>query len=355
MIIDKIRIFSYSLPFLTPLKIKDRTFNFREGYLIRISNKNDNIGWGEISPLYGFSIETLESVLSDIINLKQKLENFQVPQEILKILFPYSPSVRFGFESALLNLMASEKKLTLAGFLNPTANLKIKINALLDGNYDDIIKKTDYLYGQGYETFKLKIGKNNLNDELKLIENLIEIIKPDGKLRLDANRMLSEGISDNFFDKLSSLPIDYLEEPFPSKNKTIELLNSYHKIPIAFDESLLEMQPADLKDYSSLKAVVLKPTMLGYTNSMAFATSAISLGITPVISSSFESPLGIYILASMSAIIDNQVHAGLETINRFDNKLFPYLDISNGTLDLNNYHNFFEEIDIKKLEEIEID
>jgi len=148
MIIDKIRIFSYSLPFLTPLKIKDRTFNFREGYLIRISNKNDNIGWGEISPLYGFSIETLESVLSDIINLKQKLENFQVPQEILKILFPYSPSVRFGFESALLNLMASEKKLTLAGFLNPTANLKIKINALLDGNYDDIIKKTENELGE---------------------------------------------------------------------------------------------------------------------------------------------------------------------------------------------------------------
>lgn len=354
MNIGRIQLFKYSLPFLTPLKIKDKIMNVREGYLINISDKNGNKGWGEIAPLDGFSSETKESVLSEINDIKDTLENNQIPQDILKILNPYSPSVRFGFESALLTLMASEKKLTLAGFLNPMANLKININALLGGNYDDVIKRTKYLYSKGYKTFKLKIGRKNLEDEIRLIENIIEIIKQDGKIRLDANRMLSPETTEDFFNKLSALPIDYLEEPYASKDDIKELLDSL-KIPIAFDESLTEIQPTDLKDYKSLKAVVLKPTILGYTNSMAFATNAISLGIIPVISSSFESPLGIYILASMSAIIDNQAYVGLETIDRFENKLFPYLDISNGILDLNNYQNFFDKIETNNFEEIKID
>ncbi len=55
MIIDRIRIFKFSLPFLTPVKIKDKLLKTREGYLIEISDRLGNTGWGEISPLFGFS------------------------------------------------------------------------------------------------------------------------------------------------------------------------------------------------------------------------------------------------------------------------------------------------------------
>jgi O-succinylbenzoate synthase len=351
MNIDRIRIFKYSLPFLSQVIIKDKTLNTRKGYLIEISDSIGNTGWGEIAPLYGFSGETYESVLDEITKLKQTLSSKQIPQNILNMLANYSPSVRFGFETALLNTMASGKKLSLAGFLNPTANFKIKINALLDGSHDEIIDQTKRLHNQGFKTFKLKIGRNNPDNELKLIEEIVGIIKPDGYLRLDANRMLSPVISENFFEKLSALQIEYLEEPFSSTEETTDILTK-HNIPIAFDESLKEIAPDELKKYNSLKAVVLKPTMLGYTKSMAYATNAISLGINPVISSSYESPVGIYILASMSAIVDNQVPAGLETLNRFDNSIFPDLDISHGHLDLQKHQNFFKQIDRSNFEEI---
>jgi O-succinylbenzoate synthase len=354
MIIDRIRLFNFSLPFSTPVKIKDKFLNTREGYLINITDDQGNIGWGEISPLYGFSNETLESVNVEIRELKQSLDNNQIPKDILNILSPNSPSVRFGFETALLNLMASEKQLSLAGFLNPTVNLIIEINALLDGTHDEIINQTKKLFDKGFKTFKLKIGRKNPDEELKLIEQIIKIINTVGKLRLDANQKLNLTNSLTFINEIEKFNIEYLEEPFPSVDEAKELLST-HNIPIAFDESLNGLQPEDLKDYKSLNAIVLKPTMLGYTKSMAFATTAISLGITPVISSSFESPLGIYILASMSAIIDNQAPAGLETINRFDNNKFPVLDISQGYLDLQKYHNYVDQIDIDNFEEINID
>ena len=38
MIIDRIRLFKFSLPFSTPVKIKDKLLNTREGYLINITD-----------------------------------------------------------------------------------------------------------------------------------------------------------------------------------------------------------------------------------------------------------------------------------------------------------------------------
>jgi O-succinylbenzoate synthase len=354
MIIERIRLFKFKLPFLSPVKIKDKLIMTREGYLIKITDDKGNIGWGEISPLYGFSYETLESAANEIKELIQILKKKQIPQDILKLLSPYTSSVRFGFETALLNIMASEKKLSLASFLNPTVNLKIEINALLDGATDEIIDQTNKIFSQGFKTFKLKIGRKDSDEELKLIEQIFEIIGTNGNLRLDANKMLNINNSLKFLNAIRKYDIEYLEEPFSSIYDTKEFLDT-NKIPLALDESLVDLQPNDLKDFKNLRAVILKPTMLGYTKSMEFATNALSLGITPVISSSFESPLGIYLLASMSAIIDNQAPAGLETINRFDNNLFPDLEISNGYIDLQKYQDYTDKIEIDNFEEITFD
>lgn len=349
MKIDKICVFKYSIPFHTPIHIKDKQLNSREGYLLKILDDTGNIGWGEIAPLYGFSEEKFDFVLKEITELKRILKNEKIPIDIIQKLNPYSASVRFGFETALLNLIASEKKLSLAGFLNPTAYMKIEINALLDGDSEDLLNRTKMLKDKGFKTFKLKIGRNNIDEELKLTKEIIEIIKPYGNLRLDANQSLNP--KSPIINNLTNLKLEYLEEPFKSFEETKTLIEQ-NSIPIALDESLKELQPDDLNKFKNLKAIVIKPTMLGYTKSMAFATKAMSLGITPVISSSFESPVGIYILASMSAIIDNQAPAGLETINRFDNQILPDIDISEGFIDLLKYQNFYELIDTNNLEEL---
>ena len=87
-------------------------------------------------------------------------------------------------------------------------------------------------------------------------------------------------------------------------------------LPLAIDESLLEMDPGNLLSCSGVKAVVLKPTLLGIEKTMQFAREALRVGMTPVISSAFESSVGITVLAQIaSSLNQGDVPAGLDTLD----------------------------------------
>ena len=68
-----------------------RRFNggTREGVLIRLESENGRVGWGEVAPLPGFSQETLEEAITDLIEGDDS--SF--------------PSVQWGTAAAMLDLV----------------------------------------------------------------------------------------------------------------------------------------------------------------------------------------------------------------------------------------------------------
>ena len=65
-------------------------------------------------------------------------------------------------------------------------------------------------------------------------------------------------------------------------------------IPVALDESLLELRPEDLEGRREVGAVVLKPTLLGgIASAKQWVARAAALNIRPVVSSCFESGVGV--------------------------------------------------------------
>ena len=67
------RIYKYSLPFKYPLVLKHTTLHEREGLIIILTDLNGHTGMGEISPLPGFSRETLETALLNTTMLLDKM------------------------------------------------------------------------------------------------------------------------------------------------------------------------------------------------------------------------------------------------------------------------------------------
>lgn len=61
----------------------------REGLFIRLKSETGRVGWGEVAPLPGFSKETLEEALEDLIEGNDS----------------FYPSVQWGLASAMLDLM----------------------------------------------------------------------------------------------------------------------------------------------------------------------------------------------------------------------------------------------------------
>ena len=94
-------------------------------------------------------------------------------------------------------------------------------------------------------------------------------------------------------------------------------------VRVAFDEGLVDMAPGALSRHAYLSAIILKPTLLGGLERTAqFMRVAREMKITTVVSSCFESSIGIAALAQFAAAHGtNSVPVGLATLSWFERDL----------------------------------
>ena len=357
MRIEKLKLFAYKLPLRKKLLLNGNEISTREGFIIEVRTDTNLRAVSEIAPLPYFSHESFTDVIAEIKLLKSKITNTELPSEILEQFVDCSPSVRFGIESAVMSLFAQEKKISFVKYFNPHAKDTVVVNALLIGSHEEIIKKASVLYKNGYRAFKMKIGRSKIIEEISTIHAVREIVGDSSLIRLDANRAFDINSATEFYEQIKELHIDYIEEPFQTFKSVQSYLESpNNKMPIALDESLTEIQPDILNNLIALKAIVVKPTLLGFTNAMMFAKKAMALGIQPVISSSFESSIGTNLLASMAAIIDANIPIGLDTLSWFQDDLISSpLEITNGKINIVKHTEMHSKIDYAKLTEVSLD
>lgn len=357
MILKSIKLYAYKLPLKKQLLLHGNMISDREGFILEIISDTNIKVYSEIAPLPFFSKESLADVITEVSSFKNKFAHNAIPSDILHQLSIYAPSVRFGIESSFLQLTAQSKELTLVDLLNPNAGQIVSLNALLTGNQTEIVERAALCYKDGYRAFKIKVGRSNLKDEIAVIFKVREVVENDSLIRLDANRAFDIETTIDFYEQIKDTNIDYIEEPFSSFGLVQKYFDDYHnKMPIALDESLSEIQPEMLNQLFALKAIVLKPTLLGYTNTMMFAKKAFALGIQPVISSAFETSVGSYVLASMGAIIDSAIPIGLDTLSWFQEDIVTErLTVTDGKIDLTKNINLNSQIDFTKLTEVVLD
>lgn len=229
-----------------PLKNGD----FRKGLIVQNENQ-----FGEIAPLPGFSSETFEEAKEESINC------------IIKEATPTLPSVRFGFSSAQKSLQSVHL---------PLASLGPKI---------------------GFSTWKLKLGNMSFKEGVQFTNKCLG----KASLRLDFNRKWSLENALRFTSLFKPDDFEYLEEPVPTKD--LVQFSKISQFPIALDESIY----LDWKKIPSLKAIVVKPTVVG-------SIPKIPASLKLVLSSSYESGLGLLHIAKLAS---QKVAVGLDTYDAF--------------------------------------
>lgn len=364
MNIHSFGIFRYRLPLAQPLQLKGKSLSYRDGLLFCLTDVHGHLGWGEVAPLAGFSRESLEEAVDQCCYLRDHLSRTDLPDRLELLdggfdrwLGPMvlAPSVRFGLESAILNLIARERKTSVAQLLTSECRSVVSVNALLAGEKEQMLDATDRFLVDGYTAFKLKIGGHSIDTAIELAELVREKIGDQCLLRLDANRSFDIKQSYYIMDALAGLNIDYFEEPAANFEQVRMLMRvSGLPVPIALDESLLEIDPMDLLSYPLIKAVVIKPTLLGLDRAVQFARVAGSRGIQAVFSSSFESGVGISMIANLAAAICPQdIPAGIGTLDRFHRHLtVDQLKIQDGRIDPVEYGRIGQSINTDLLEMI---
>jgi O-succinylbenzoate synthase len=314
-------LYRFSLPLRGPLVLRGATLHRREGLLLRLSGDDGSEGWGESAPLPGFSEEGLDQTIVQLRRLAGSLIGREVTvdwtdrdgafgRELDRI--APAPSVRFGLELAVWNTCAASSGKSLPDLFARPSRARVPVNGLLSGSWDEILEEAQRMKNSGYEAVKLKVGARTVAEDARLVRKLVEELGGTISLRLDANRAWGYEQAAEF---LGDAPqFEYLEEPLADPARLPTLVREFGA-PVALDESLIRMEPEVLEEHRYARAVVLKPTLLGgISNTLRMAERALRLGMTPVVSSAYESGVGTSALVALAAGIgERPVPAGLDT------------------------------------------
>lgn len=331
-------LFRYSLPLTEPLPLAAGTLHSREGILLRLAGDGGEEGWSEASPLPGFSRESQEEVVEELRELGKSLMRREVspdwlnpdgePSRELDHL-SLAPSARFGLELAIWNLLSATSGKTMLEMLPRRPAETVWLNGLLSGSPQEVLRDARRMRDAGYRAVKLKVGRQTVEKDAELVRAVSEMLSGSVSLRLDANRAWSLEDAASFARATQDLRYEYIEEPLADA-ALLPRFASETGAPVALDESLVGMEPEDLSSHGYARAVVLKPTLLGgISRTLRLAGRAGQLGITPVISSAYETGIGTLGLISLAAAVVGNAPAGLDTYRRLaGDVLMPPLDLS---------------------------
>jgi O-succinylbenzoate synthase len=138
---------------------------------------------------------------------------------------------------------------------------------------------------RGAHAFKLKL---HARDEAEVLATL-RALAPTAILRVDANRSFARE-SDVPWDALARAGVEWIEEPCADAGSLVGT-----PVPIALDESVESDAAAALEAVADGRAaaLVLKPTLLGATRTLAIGRDCQRLGGRAVVSHAFESVVGL--------------------------------------------------------------
>jgi o-succinylbenzoate synthase len=244
------------------------------------------------------------------------------------------PSARFGFELALWNLCAAHQGKSLPELVTPYPRTTVAVGALVSGPPERALEEARTLRAAGYEAVKLKVGGRAVEDDVELVRALCKVLGDDVSVRLDANGAWSFEEAPVFARGTAILRFEYVEEPLADPSRLSTLARDYG-VPVALDESLTGMPPLALQDHEYARAVVLKPTLLGgISATLHLANRTRELGITPVISSAYETGVGTLALVALAAGV-GEAPAGLDTYRRLaEDVLVPRPRLSSARIDV---------------------
>lgn len=264
-------LWSYQIRLRQPLAVLGGEGLLREGFILGRFNKVlSKWLYGEISPLPSFhNIKTID-VYNDIINT---VRNNKKPQTAL---------VKTVFD--VWNTF-------------PTNGI-VSVNSLLNSNTSTT--------NTNQHTIKIKLGRQSLDDDIAWFTHLQQQY-PSVQWRLDCNRQWTVKQLLSFWQTCGTKSIQYIEDPLENP----AFIEKIADIPLALDESLLEYQ--SLLAQPNVVAAIIKPTLhFNWQHLLAKYP-----GINGVISSTFESSLGIWGLGQLALRYAPDGTHGLGTLDWF--------------------------------------
>lgn len=251
------------------------------------------IGYGEASPLPGWSCETGEEIES---HLHQTLDPSRLP-----------PSLHFAIESALLELN---------GMLPPFQ--PVPVAAFLQGETIDHL--AEQAVRGGFLTAKVKLG--HLSPQAA--EAFLLRWKDRLRLRIDLNRLWKDEEVLSLFSRFQPGDFAYVEEPCQDPEQL-----HHFPLPFVLDETAREPDSQCYLTLPHCVGIVIKPTLSGGPSRWHHLLQA----KPAILGGCYEGALGSYQIARLARLFNLSLPLGLGTLSYVEEENAPLsLSLAQGFL-----------------------
>ncbi|MDN3688619.1 o-succinylbenzoate synthase [Cyclobacterium jeungdonense] len=344
----KAAIKPYSLDFTFDAGTSRGVLTEKQTHFIQVQSPvfPDIYGIGEAGPLKGLSPDDLPDFLdraNEVLNKLEKISFSKDPTTILTMLSEVGldeyPSLRFGLETALLDLVNGGTRKILPNSFYEHGSA-IPINGLIWMGEKRFMKaQIDQKLQEGFECIKMKIGAIDFEMELALLESIRKKYSKEViSLRVDANGAFDPNEAMVRMERLAKLEIHSIEQPIhPGNRHAMAQLCRTSPIPIALDEELI-----GINDFRQKKALledlkpaylILKPTLVGgILATQEWIRLAEDMGIGWWMTSALESNIGLNAIAQLTSSLNPILPQGLGTGMLYRNNVSSPLVISSGKL-----------------------
>lgn len=337
----KARFVKYSFPFKTPGGTSRGTLYNKYSWFLIIYEENNPtiIGIGECSILKKLSIDDREDFEDQLQLLCDDINNFF---EWLEKELAEFPSIKFGLESALLDLKNGGNRILFPSEFTQGHD-NIRINGLIWMGESDFMKlQIDEKIKLGFRCIKMKIGSLDFDKELAMLDYIRSQYDASVlELRVDANGSFRPEEVLQKLEQLAIYDIHSIEQPIAAGNwNQMAAVCLVSPIPVALDEELIGIMEFTEKEelIKTIKPqyLIIKPSLLGgFTASEEWINLAISNNIGWWATSALEANIGLNAIAQWVYTLNNSMSQGLGTGQVFTNNFDSPLTLTSDLLSFN--------------------
>jgi L-Ala-D/L-Glu epimerase len=273
--VEKIQAFRLSLPLREPYRLSYGALQALESVWIRAQLDDGSIGWGESTPLEGYSDSNIEAVW----HASNVMACSCIGKNVWSILHsPHQGSDGFHFSAVCTALEEASGaiprlagKVPLVGITQERANESPQC----------ALRR---VRGLGYRVFKVKVGFGPPENDLRRLTAFQNELRDGERIRIDANQSLSEEQATLLLSCCAPERIELFEQPLPADAwSACSRLALRTSVPIMLDEAITDLrsleQAAQTGAARIVKLKLMKQGSLSYLRAMVDRAKELGLGI----------------------------------------------------------------------------
>jgi muconate cycloisomerase len=362
MKIERIEVFGVAMPLIGEFATAYKSGSIQKSAIVRITDSDGRIGLGNVDPVPGYSVESIEDTLEALnrrfapMVMAMDPGNIHLLWERMSAGSPDFLDAKAAIEMACVDLTARRQGVAVHQYLGGAVKERLHFNAWIGIlPPEEAARETAGWQRRGFRSAKVKVG-GGIDADRDRIKAIREAVGPDFKLRIDANAGYDAETSIKLARMVAPFDLQLFEQPVPAED--LEGMRRVRResagIPIMADESVLD-HASLIRVIKAEAADIVKVKVMkqgGICNTRRMIETATAAGLRCVVGHGFG--LGINTVAEiMVAATSGNVIDGLECVGPLktaDDIVVEMLDLTAGSLPLPSGPGLGVTLDEAKLE-----